>query len=269
MQRRATVALACSFGFPTAVLILWTVWSVRQNTVAVALIVLTIAVVSIAVWCSLRSRKPLVLRTAGPVFIVTAVALSAPIDNLGPLTPWLMFLFLSSALASGLVLSVLLVRTLIAFGTATRMLVMTIGAMVSPFLLLAVPASIYSTSQGYTLWYFLIPVARLTVDGIPNCGYIHLSNAGAFGNEIVVTRRNFGRAEAYSVMIPTDHKASVHRSRLVPSRMPVFAVGDVLPPGTAGFDDGPRSASPKRNLKAGPTFVEFIADDGKLVRADW
>lgn len=268
-MHRAAVVLAGSFGFPAATLILWTVWSLRQNRLAVSLIVLAVAVAFIAAQFSLRLRRSLVLYTAGPVFVVTTVALSAPIDSLGPPTPWLMFLFLSSALASGLVLTLLLFRTLITLGTATRILLIITGAMVSAFLVLAVPASIYSASHGYTSWYFLVPAVRLTVDGTPNCGYVHLSSAGAFGKDVVVTRRRFGRVEAYSVMMPTGQNTSVRRSSTVASRIPVFAVGDVLPSATVTFDDGPRSAPPERHLKAGPTFVEFTADDGKRVRAEW
>jgi hypothetical protein len=113
---------------------------------------------------------------------------------------------------------------------------------------------------------FMLPTAGLTVGSKPNSGYVHWA-AGNFGSDVVVTVRQRWQAETYWIALPANHRATVSTCKDAP-RFPLFAVREL----DLSWSEGDVAAStrpPERNLLYGPKFVEFIADDGIRVRAEW
>ena len=122
----------------------------------------------------------------------------------------------------------------------------------------------------YTAWYFIVPSARLTVDGSPQQGWVHRGN---HWENLFVTRRKAGNVESYLIMLPRNRQGSVSscESWTAP-RFPVFPIGDVNPPCWryyAAEDPTPRFNPPPRGLASGEHFVEFTADDGSRIRGSW
>src|SRR5713226_1665224 len=58
----------------------------------------------------------------------------------------------------------------------------------------------------YTVWYFVVPDARLIVDGRPAKGWLH---RGHHGESLFLTRRDRGKAESYMIWIPHDRQGGV------------------------------------------------------------
>src|SRR5205085_732068 len=161
-----------------------------------------------------------------------------------------------------------IVRALTGCGKIVRGVLLAIGGFYSALFVLGTPASIYSTAQAYTSWYFMIPAATLTVDGKHNSGYVHLANAGGQGRDIVVTLRQRWNSESYKVMVPTNEKPSISESSTAP-RLPIFAVGDVIYQPLWTSEQKPHIDRPDRRLLTGSNSVEFTANDGKRVRVNW
>jgi hypothetical protein len=122
----------------------------------------------------------------------------------------------------------------------------------------------------YTVWYFVIPGARLTVDGRQEQGWLHHGNRG---KNLFLTRRKAGNAETYLITLPLDEKGSVSScGNWTAPRFPVFPIGDVNPPcwtSYAAEDPTPRVNLPARKLASGERFVEFTGDDGGRIRGSW
>lgn len=122
----------------------------------------------------------------------------------------------------------------------------------------------------YTAWYFVVPSARLTVDGRPEQVWLHRGN---HRESLVLTRRDRGKAESYMIWIPHDRQGSVLScGHWTAPRLPAFPIGDVSPPCwtiVASESPTPKPSLPTRNLAAGTNFVEFTADDGSRLKASW
>jgi hypothetical protein len=122
----------------------------------------------------------------------------------------------------------------------------------------------------YAVWYFVVPSARLTVDGRPAQGWLHRSS---HRGTLFLTRRDRRKAESYMIWIPHDRQGSVVScGHWTAPRLPAFPIGDVNPPCwtiVASEDPSPKPSLAARNLAAGINFVEFTADDGSRLRASW
>jgi hypothetical protein len=126
------------------------------------------------------------------------------------------------------------------------------------------------TFSPYTAWYFIVPKARLTVDGRRQPGWLHRGN---HRETLFLTRRDEGRAESYLIWVPHDRQGIVWScGNWTAPRFPAFRIGDVNPPcWTFSASEAPsqKLTLPVRNLVAEPGSVEFIADDGSRLRASW
>ncbi len=135
------------------------------------------------------------------------------------------------------------------------------------FLGITITLSIFSP---YTVWYLVVPNARLMVNGRPAQGWLH---RGHHGESLFLTRRDRGKAESYMIWIPHDRQGGVLScGHWTAPRLPAFPIGDVNPPCwivVASEDPSPKPSLPPRNLVAGINFVEFTADDGSRLRASW
>lgn len=122
----------------------------------------------------------------------------------------------------------------------------------------------------YTVWYFVVPSARLTVDGRPERGWVH---RGKHRESLFLTRGDRGKTESYMICIPKDRQGYVLScGHWTAPRLPAFPIGDLNPPCwtiVASEDPTPKPSLPVRNLAAGTAFVEFTADDGSRVKASW
>jgi hypothetical protein len=122
----------------------------------------------------------------------------------------------------------------------------------------------------YTAWYFVVPGARLTVDGRQEQGWLHRGN---HERNMFLTRRKEGKVESYLILIPRDGQGSVSScGNWTAPRLPVFSIGDVNPPCWtfyAAEDQTPKLNLPARKLASGDNFVEFTADDGSRIRGSW
>ena len=132
--------------------------------------------------------------------------------------------------------------------------------------ILAGAAMTYSTAEGYTVWYFVVPTAGISVNGKPSSGWVHKMQNGL---EILVTRNDSERRETYAVLLTTG---DVRQRCPTAPRIPIFAEGDLIPPGCIGIDNGSSISlrhPPDRKLTITSKSVVFLADDGKRIEAHW
>lgn len=124
------------------------------------------------------------------------------------------------------------------------------------------------------VWYFIVPSARLTVDGGPSEGWLHVRRDDR-GKIMFVTRRSGGKAESYMIVLEKGRQGRAWPcGDWTAPHFPLFPIGDVNPPCTFFTVAGQEPAQPKpkpvnRELRSGPDYVEFTADDGKRIRASW
>ena len=122
----------------------------------------------------------------------------------------------------------------------------------------------------YTVWYFVVPSARITVDGRLEQGWLHRGN---HGKNLFLTRRKMGNVESYLILLPDNGQGNVSScGNWTAPRFPAFPIGDVNPPCWtfhAADDPTPRVNLPARKLASGERFVEFTADDGNRIRGSW
>jgi len=267
MERALKIYLCC-LAVPATVLVLWTAWNLRNTRFSILLVAVGLAAAIKATAWSIRRRKLIVLSISGAVLVTTHAVLSVITDEFGSLTVGLVYVLYSASLISSFILGVGLVRALWGSGRVVRGALLAIGGCYSALLVLGTTASIYSTSQAYTSWYFMIPAAALTLDGKHNSGYVHLANAGKYGTDIVVTVRQRWSAETYNVVLPNNGRSSVSERSIAP-RLPVFSIGDLIYEPLWTSDRRAHVDPPDRRLVTGPTSVEFTANDGKRVRAEW
>ena len=79
----------------------------------------------------------------------------------------------------------------------------------------------------YTAWYFVVPKARLTVDGRREQGWLHRGN---HRETLFLTRRSKGKAESYMIWIPHDRQGIAWScGNWTAPRFPAFSIGDVNP----------------------------------------
>jgi hypothetical protein len=129
---------------------------------------------------------------------------------------------------------------------------------------------IHEIISPYTPWYFVVPNARLTVDGEQAQGWLHRGN---HRETLFLTRCDVTKAESYLIWVPHGgHGAVWSCGNWTAPRFPVFPIGDVNPPClTFTFGEGstPKAILPARHLVLGTDFVEFTADDGSRIKASW
>jgi len=140
--------------------------------------------------------------------------------------------------------------------------------------LLIVAMFAYTTVRGYTTWYFMLPSARLTVDGKPTDGRLHRHTDGRW-KITYLTRKDAGRIESYRVTQDIDRGTGVSScGDWTAPQWPVFPVNHQAVPCFffVAAEEHPgkvEAEPPARNLQVGPNFIEFTADDGKRIRASW
>ena len=138
------------------------------------------------------------------------------------------------------------------------------------FLALFAAVITHEVFSPYTAWYFVVPNARITLDGRRQPGWLHRGN---HREALFLTRRDEGRAESYLIWVPHDRQGIVWScGTWTAPRFPAFPIGDVNPPCwmfSASEAPLPKPTLPVRNLVAQPGSVEFTADDGSRLRASW
>jgi len=138
------------------------------------------------------------------------------------------------------------------------------------FLLFVVAPMVYSVFDPYIIWYFLDFHSHILVDGKPTHGRVHRAHDG---NSLFVTLPEGDKAITYMVLVPREGGGHVRScGDWVAPRFPVDGSGDLNPPCWSirvAENPSPGPAALPRNLVVGRNFVEFIANDGKRVRATW
>lgn len=118
----------------------------------------------------------------------------------------------------------------------------------------------YSTSKGYTQWFFRVRHAAVTVNGMPSEGWLHRTRDG---NGMFLTEHRSGRSATYDLVFTDSGNSYVFScGTWVAPRWPAIPVGDVNPPcflmGSAGH-----------SLIRGINSVSFTTLDGRKLQADW
>jgi hypothetical protein len=138
------------------------------------------------------------------------------------------------------------------------------------FLVLLGVVVVHGMFSPYTSWYFVVPNARLTVDGRKVKGWLHRGN---HRETLFLTRRENGKAESYLIWAPRDRKGMVWNcGDWTAPRFPTFPIGDLNPPCSifsASNAPASKSSLPARDLVVGTSFVEFAADDGSRIKVSW
>jgi hypothetical protein len=276
-MRKALKIVGWAFAIQVGLLVVWTAWNLRHSLVSLVLIEIAIAAAVGAVALSLRTRKNVAVPVGAVVLAATWLALHSLTDELGSLTWLTVYLLFSLSFVSASVLTVGIVRLLMCIGPVTKHGLTVLGGLIVALWTFVVPASILNH---YTVWYFMLPAARLTVDGKLNAGYIHWAEVGSNGGAVMVTVRQRSQSQTYRIWRP-DTQATPPERHMVGQptvqhcegwsapRSPAFSTGDVNPPCSYFFDDKPTPNPPERNAVGGPNSVEFTADDRKRVRAEW
>lgn len=266
-MRRSLKIVGWACAIQVRLLVGWTAWNLRHSFVSLVLIGIAIAAAVGAVLWSLRTPKAVAVSVGAAVLVATLLALNAVTDELGSLT-WLTgYLLFSLSFVSASVLTVGIVRSLMGTGPVMKHGLTILGGLVAAVWVFVVPASILSH---YTVWYFMLPAARLTVGEEPNAGYVHWAENSSYGygGAVMVTVRQRSQADTYRIWLPNTHAVPSERHMArqptvqrcegwSAPRFPVFSIGDVNPPCSFFFDDKPRPNPPERNIVAGPDSVEF------------
>ena len=208
-------------------------------------------------YCGLRMPVRMAWRSGLAIATVTWLILGSVTNQLGAFTNAVLLPVSWLCEAGAIMLAIGIARVLAGAGPMAR----AIGAFAAAGIAVSALAIVYSSVNGYTVWYLAIPTARVTVDGERNSGYVHMNAAAC--RTLYVTRRGFWSAESYRVYVPGERPAFIERSFPIP-RFPVFAEGDIQRRDPFAHDQ-----PHERNPKSGPAFVEFTADDGRRVRAEW
>jgi hypothetical protein len=138
------------------------------------------------------------------------------------------------------------------------------GVIVAAFALVFAAGLTYSTTKGYTTWWFSLK-GLVAVDGVRG-GYMHRNREHS---AVMITRTDSHVRQSYLVGIGGKHV--IHCGEWHAPRFPAFPIGDVNPPclfpngcGSPGADN-PVSST----LIARPGFVEFLTEKGSRVTASW
>src|SRR4051812_32200731 len=125
---------------------------------------------------------------------------------------------------------------------------------------------------GYTTYLFIVPTAKLFVDGKPEQGWLHRGNNGKI---LIVTRTASGKRESYWVQYRGEKGASVRScDGWRAGGFPLIAIGDANPPcfsmvADPGTEARPNERPQRRLPLFGARFVEFIADNGDRLKVIW
>lgn len=147
---------------------------------------------------------------------------------------------------------------------AVKIVLKSTGAILTAFMLVLAAALAYSTSKGYTTWWFSSN-GLVAVDGVRS-GYMHRNGEHS---AVIITRTDSHVKQSYLVGI--EGKRVIHCGEWHAPRFPAFPIGDVNTPclGVNGWGlpaaDNPVSST----LIARPGFVEFHTQKGRTVTASW
>ena len=124
----------------------------------------------------------------------------------------------------------------------------------------AAMALAYSTSKGYTQWFFRVRHAVVTVNGMRSEGWLHRTRDG---DGMFLTEHSSGRSATYDLVFSDSGNGYVLScGTWVAPRWPAIPAGDLNPPcflmGSAG-----------QELTRGTNSVSFTTRDGRKIRADW
>jgi hypothetical protein len=231
------------------------------------LVAIAVATLCASIAWAIRAPRILVVQCAASAFLTSTMVLSF-LEHAGPLTRWFVFVIYSLSLISALLLILGVVRMLRSIGPIAQEAVKVTAALIGAAILLG---TIASWCNRYTSWTFLLPVPRITVDGSPTSGYVHLGQTSRDPiASLWVTVRRHRASETYQVWLPAQRrdKANVWRACTEPW-FPIVAHGDVIPHGCMFAPFEQTDVERPRNLAFGHKSVEFSADDGVRVRAEW
>jgi len=140
-----------------------------------------------------------------------------------------------------------------------------VGAALLILTLLVIAAIGYSTSRGYTTWWFRSS-GYVAVDGVRE-GYLHTNWSHTV---VIVTRSDTTPTQSYLVRI-SGSKLLIHCGDWQAPQRAVFSMGDVrFPCSVFNPTAGPRDDLPlPSTLSVRPSFVEFATVRGKKVTATW
>jgi hypothetical protein len=133
----------------------------------------------------------------------------------------------------------------------------------------------WATARGNFTWFVLARDARLSIGGKAAQGRVFQGHGKMYNRSwqtVIVTRNANGGRQSYWIELPSNwSRGSVSGCRSWnPPRLPWFPVSIFTSPCCFVVPENePRPEPPKRDLKTGPTSVEFNADDGRRVRAEW
>ena len=131
-------------------------------------------------------------------------------------------------------------------------------------------AAIHYTAAGYYEWYFPARNARVSVDGKASGAFLHRER---LGGSVILTRTDLPTRVSYRVFFGTGLKPKPGISgcgEWHPYRYAIVFRGDVNPPCfIVAAGESTEDKSQPEALAIGPKFLEFIAPDGKRVRAEW
>ena len=132
-------------------------------------------------------------------------------------------------------------------------------------LMLIVFAFGYSTTKGYTTWWFTVPRASVTVDGVP-AGYLH-RNSRHLG--VMITRTDSSPPQSYLVGM-SNHLVQPCGNWHAPYFV-AFPIGDVSPP-CWFLTEEERATSDDANpstVVVTSQRMEFYTIRGKKIIASW
>ncbi len=148
----------------------------------------------------------------------------------------------------------------------TRRKALTIAAAVVGLLLALVV--VREAFFGYTVYFIIVPGAKLFTDGKPVAGWLH---KGGKGQLLILTRNVAESRESYWISRPGDRGGSILScGHWTAPRFPLVAIGDVNPPCLSFFfAESSKPNPPKRSAIFGKTSVEFTGDDGGRIKVAW
>ena len=134
------------------------------------------------------------------------------------------------------------------------------------FVLLFAVSLWYSTTHGYTTWWFSSS-GQVAVDGVRS-GFLHVNRKHS---AVIITRTDLRPSQSYLVGL-SGEKSLTHCGDWQAPRLPAFPIGDVNQP-CSFFSNGSDLAVADNavfsTLTARPGFVEFQTERGKKVTASW
>jgi len=145
-----------------------------------------------------------------------------------------------------------------------------IGVVAGAWFVLYTLTLAYALSSNYFSVFFIAPSAKVYNGGKRVSGWIHeCSKCRAY----ILTRNDRDKRESYWISLGEKKPGSVRScDDWAASRFPVIMIGDVNPPCFSFVivdEHNPPPKTPSRDSVFGNRSVEFNADDGSRIRAEW